>query len=286
MSETHWINKVKEVTEENIVASLFLQFCAFIAPKDIPFRKSAHDLIEVADTFLADYISKEESISQRDGVFEILEKHALIERNAEQCTLSIDPLLQEALRAAMLPDQKIKVLNTTCEMLVNLDPGGNIKSKTYKARVFPHQQTCAKHLEELGIENPAVGNLFNQFAIQLDPIKDVDEVLRLLDLALVISETQLGPHHPQTGGSLNNLASIYFLHKRFAESIPLLQKAFEISLNALGHTHDLTQSSFLNMIVAHAYAGKYKEAQALLEKYPMYREPFKDILSKLMGRNI
>ncbi len=87
--------------------------------------------------------------------------------------------------------------------------------------------------------------------------------LQWSELALAISEKQLGPDHPDTGTSLNNLAGLYESMGRYEAAEPLYLRALAISEKQLGPDHPQTAGSLNNLAGLYRSMGRYNDAEPL-----------------------
>jgi tetratricopeptide (TPR) repeat protein len=115
-------------------------------------------------------------------------------------------------------------------------------------------------------DDAASGDLYDALARIHDQQSNYAEALPLLERALAISETTLGPDHPDTAISLDNLALLYESMGNYAEALPLFQRALTIREAALGPDHPDTATSLNNLALLHYETGNHAEAMPLFQR--------------------
>jgi tetratricopeptide (TPR) repeat protein len=94
----------------------------------------------------------------------------------------------------------------------------------------------------------------------------------LLKRALAIREKALGPKHPETAKTLSDLSLLYFFEKNPATAEGYAKRALPLEEKAFG-TESLPVATTLNrMGISERDLGKFKEAEANLERALSIRE--------------
>ena len=114
------------------------------------------------------------------------------------------------------------------------------------------------------------GGAIASFAIRLDLYYSAQGLfaqgLQWSEMALSISEKQLGPDHPSTGTSLNNLAGLYRSMGRYEAAEPLYLRALSIDSAALGEDHPDTAIDYVNLAGLYTQFDRYEESETLYHK--------------------
>ncbi|MFE6026198.1 tetratricopeptide repeat protein [Streptomyces niveus] len=92
------------------------------------------------------------------------------------------------------------------------------------------------------------------------------QALPLVQRALTITETALGPDHPDTSICLNNVAATFSGLGRYLEALPLVQRALTITETALGPDHPDTAICLSNLSRTLGALGWHNDALPLVQR--------------------
>uniref|UniRef100_A0A2K5XKJ9 Kinesin light chain n=1 Tax=Mandrillus leucophaeus TaxID=9568 RepID=A0A2K5XKJ9_MANLE len=92
------------------------------------------------------------------------------------------------------------------------------------------------------------------------------EAAHLLNDALSIRESTLGPDHPAVAATLNNLAVLYGKRGKYKEAEPLCQRALEIREKVLGTNHPDVAKQLNNLALLCQNQGKYEAVERYYQR--------------------
>ena len=156
---------------------------------------------------------------------------------------------------------------TNARIVITLPITGTytIVANSYQARKLGEYQLAWRGATTADQEL-ALANELNQQAWELYRAGRYAEVDPLLQRALAIRESQLGPDHPDTATSLNNLALLYHSMGRYAEAESLFQRSLAIIEMHLGPDHPDTATSLNNLALLYRSIDRYTEAESLFQR--------------------
>jgi CHAT domain-containing protein len=135
---------------------------------------------------------------------------------------------------------------------------GNQSSQTsIEATQFAELRKATKLMEE---------------SVKLFKIGKYQEALPLVQMALKIRESQLGPNHPDVAMSLNNLAVLYEKQGRYREAELIHQRSLKIEESQLGENHPNVALTLNNLAFLYHRQGRYAEAEPLFQRSLKIRE--------------
>ncbi|MCS6886198.1 MAG: tetratricopeptide repeat protein [Acidobacteriota bacterium] len=101
----------------------------------------------------------------------------------------------------------------------------------------------------------------NEQVIQLYKAGKYDEAIPLIQRAIEIRTTILGPEHPDTAYSINDLAELYSAKGNYEQAEKLHKQALIIREKTLGLHHELTILSMMNLAKLFSMKGNYEQAE-------------------------
>ncbi|GHO76378.1 tetratricopeptide repeat protein [Ktedonobacter sp. SOSP1-85] len=293
---TFWLSW-ETIQEQNALAGKALQFCAFLAPDQIP------EPLVVAGITASEHPNNTLATDEALG---LLYRYSLVEW-AEQI-LSLHRLVQEVIQDVLAEEERQQWMGQAVHLVNAVFPSGEYGTWSECEFLLPHALMCAKWIlilrhkklegarllhaiayyldkraqyeeaeplyqhalaitqEQLETDHPEIGTIFNNLALLYLHQGRYAEAEPLYQRALTIAQEQLGADHPQTGTSLNNLAELYRAQGRYAEAEPLHQRALTIAQEQLGADHPQTAASFNNLALLYRAQGRYAEAEPLFQR--------------------
>jgi tetratricopeptide (TPR) repeat protein/nucleoside phosphorylase len=256
---TTWSLSFKQVEQKNPAAADLLRISAFLAPDAIPeevIREGARHLDERLQTGVTNPLLFNEMIKD-------LRAYSLIDRNAQEKTLSVHRLVQAVLKDTMdEPTQRqwaewvVGVVNVTFPLI-------GYQTWSQCERCLPHALVCIELIEEYQLIFSEVAHFLNQIGYYLKQRGRYQEAEPLYRRALSLRVQKLGEDHPDTAQSLNNLAVLYDTQGKYAEAEPVYRRALEVRERQLGMDHPDTANTLNNLAVCYQNQGKYREAEPL-----------------------
>jgi tetratricopeptide (TPR) repeat protein len=279
---TLWDISLDRVRTESPSAFQLLAVCSYLGTNPIPlglfFRhpdllpeplsSAAADKLTFSATVavLADY-----SLAKR--TIEGLEVHRLIQATMRAhfngAVPSLNTLQGDVYRLVVHP------LTIALNLLRAELPGRIMEAPEAWQRwavLLPHVLAAAGHCDGTpGIQNPAASAtdtawLLDRAGIYLQVHGRLTDARPLLERALTITETALGPDHPAVATDLNNLALILRDLGQPQAAQPLLERALTITETALGPDHPAVATDLNNLALILRDLGQPQAAQPLLEQ--------------------
>src|SRR5581483_1891181 len=259
---TFWLSW-DAIQQRNKLAGTILQFCAFLAPDQIPELLICQAIAHTETADPPETIVIDEALG-------LLYRYSLIER-ADQ-TLSLHRLVQDVIREVLSEEERQQWMERAVLEVNAIFPDGEYETWPQCEFLLPHALTCAEWIKGLRRTRLEGGRLLNGTGGYLYECGRYEAAEPLLKLALCIREQQLGPDHPETAISLNRLAVLYYAQGRYGQAEPLLLRVLFIREQQLGPTHPDTAISLNNLARLYHAQGKYEQAEPLLQRALSIRE--------------
>ena len=238
-----------------------LNFCAFLAPENIP-RSFL--------TALADHVPEDRGAPFRDALqinrgIKVLSRYSLVEVSPE--SLSVHRLVQEVVQDRLQVEAEMWAEAAIC-VVTKAWPSGTLDHSAWPEceRLFPHSTACIRQAETYNIETEEVALLASLMGHYLTVRTIYKEAEPLCRKALDIRKAVLGENHPDTATSYNNLGMLYHYLSYYEKAEPLFQKAIAIGEMALGKDHPSLHTEYSNLALLYRRLGRYDKAESLLQK--------------------
>lgn len=266
---TTWSLSFERVSHINPAAADLLHFCAFLAPNAIP-----EALLTAGGSYLgavlAPVVANPLLFDQACG--EGL-RFSLLERRADESTLTVHRLVQTVLRdsisveaAKQWKQLAILAIYTACPNIEDIE-----RWEAWELWL-PHALTCVTWIEQEQLCDEASGDILNDAGYYLVEHGRYREAEPLLDRAISIYEQCLGATHPSTALCINNLGMLYYEQGKHAETESYLQRALTDLEQQLGVEHLTTASILNNIAFLYHEQYKYTEAESLYQRVLAIRE--------------
>ncbi|GHO65594.1 tetratricopeptide repeat protein [Ktedonobacter sp. SOSP1-52] len=264
---TFWLSW-ETIQEQNALAGKALQFCAFLAPDQIPVSLVVAGI--TASEQPSDTLATDEALG-------LIYRYSLVEW-AEQI-LSLHRLVQEVIQEVLAEEERQQWMEQTVHLVNAIFPSGEYGTWAECEFLLPHALMCAKKwIPVLKHKKLEGAQLLHAAAYYLNNRAQYKEAEPLYQHALAITQEQLGTDHPATATSFNNLALFYHEQSRYAEAEPLYERALMIIQEQLGLDHLDTAASLNNLAGLYRAQGRYTEAELLYQRALM-------IIQEQLGAN-
>jgi tetratricopeptide (TPR) repeat protein len=250
---TFWLSW-EQIQERNVLAGKALQFCAFLAPDQIPEYLVQAGIMKSED---------ENTQLEMSEALGLLHRYSLIERMEQ--TLSLHRLVQAVMQDVLSEKERLQWMERAVQVVNAAFPPFDHADWPQCERLLPHALLLAQLIDELQITLPADAELLNQTGSYLQERARYQETEPLFQRALAIREQQLGPEHPDIANSLNDLAVFYRDQGKYEQAEPLFQRALAIREQRLEPEHPDIANSLNNLALLYHAQGKYEQAE------PLYR---------------
>jgi tetratricopeptide (TPR) repeat protein len=245
-----------------------LEVCGFLGPDEIPRQLFAQQLDPAS----------EELAVLADDPFALDEAMAAAHRygllKANEHALVMHRLLQQVIRDSLDPDQQHARAAIALRLIRAVSPGEHTNPDAWPtyARLVPHALVITGHVEALAIDPETTAWLLSDTGLYLWQRADHQQARRLLERALTIYESRLGPDHPTTAQSLNNLAIVLAAQGDLDGARQLCERALAIFEAGLGLDHPDAARSLSNLALVHYSQGDLDGARQLHERALAIRE--------------
>ena len=244
----------EQIVVHSALAGRALQFCAFLAPDQIPEQLVRAGIADAETEETRDALEMDEALG-------LLHRYSLVER-AEQ-TLSLHRLVQEVMQEVLSEEERQQWMKQAVLVVNAVFPSGEHGTWPLCEFLLPHALICARWVPVLKQKNLEGARLLGVTGRYLYERAQYGEAEPFLQQALSISARQLGAEHPDTATSLNNLAGLYQSQGKYSEAEPLYVRALQIRERQLGAEHPQTARSLNNLAFLYESQGKYSEAEPL-----------------------
>jgi tetratricopeptide (TPR) repeat protein len=133
-----------------------------------------------------------------------------------------------------------------------------------KFQWIPYGKAIAENFEEE--TNSKIAVLQNNLGLRLQDLGDYEGAKKLLEKAMISTETNFGEKHLNTAMSYSNLAIVLQILGDYEGAKKLLEKATISDETNFGEKHPNTARSYSNLAMVLKDLGDYERAKKLLEK--------------------
>jgi tetratricopeptide (TPR) repeat protein len=257
-----WMMNITEVSENPATAEI-LTMSAFLAPDRIPT-----ELLISGSTMLGSPLSDtlrnvDKDPLLLDELLEPLTRYSLIRRHVADCSYSIHRLVQAVLQDNLDEGSYGKWIGRVADLLNYVFPRPDVPNWELCSRLVSHGQLLVQRAVNTQLHTATIGRLANQIGLYLDTRGDLSSARTILESAINISKTHLGPDHSDTATSINNLADVCQTCGLFSKAEGLYKEALAIRERKLGSTHEDTLASINGIAGVYSSTGRYNDAERL-----------------------
>ena len=202
-----------------------LSLCAFLHPDAIPlelFHTDGVDLGPKLQPLLADEL-------KFDCVLATLLDLSLLQRNADNETLSIHRLVQVVLQNEMPAETQQIWAGRAIKAVCSVFPASEMRYWPQCQRYLPQALVAADLIQQHHLSFSEAAQLLYLAACYLYDMASYAEASRLCEQALVIVEQVHGKEHAETARTLHCLANIWESQGQATHALGLYQQALEIA---------------------------------------------------------
>jgi hypothetical protein len=215
---TTWSLSFEKVGQANPAAVELLHFCAYLSPDAIPEEILTSGAIHLGTVLAPVAVNP----IQLDQVCKEVLRFSLLQRGADERTLTLHRLVQVVLRESLSVEIQQQWMHRAVQAVVAAYPESpDFTHWSSLERLLPHVLTCAIWIKQMQNASSEASHLLNQTGCYLFDRARYAESEALIRHALAINEQQLGTKHPNTAKSLNNLAELYRVQGKYAEAEPV-----------------------------------------------------------------
>ena len=255
-----WALNFRQLEQESRASSDLLKAASFLAPAAIPDELFLEGGSEISEAIAA-AVKNGDQLAVNELTAPLL-RFSLVERDAENRSISLHRLVQEAVKQNM-GDGSGEIVERVVKALRRVFPEPEFRSWPRCERLLPHLLAIATVAQE----SDDLAWLLGAGASYLQNRARFAEAEPLLVRSLAIREKSLGDDHPLVAESLYNLANLYVDQGRFwADVEPLLERALAILEKSLGGDHPLVAQALNNLAALFADQGRLSEAEPLYER--------------------
>ncbi|GHO79704.1 tetratricopeptide repeat protein [Ktedonobacter sp. SOSP1-85] len=261
---TTWELSFRHIQATNPASADLLRLCAFLSPDAIPeevLTKGASHWPPALQAAVADRLSFNQML-------EALLAFSLIQRFAEDHSLSIHRLVQVVQRERLSPEEQRQWMVRVVRVLNAVFPQNPQDSTSWPicSRYLDQVQDCAALVREQHALLPEASELLKRAGAYLYERGLYTPAAQLYQHALSMREQLVGETDPASISAMAYLARIYFSQGAFTEAEALYQRALSI-------VEQYTEAEpllFIDVLrgLAHVYGdqGKYAQAEVLYQR--------------------
>lgn len=294
----------EKITKANSLAAALLNFCAFLAPEEIP-----ETLIAASAPVLPRPLQKPiTNPAKLNATLGLLQRYALVTRDPAISSLVLQREVQTAVRE-MLPGSEERAWAERAVRGIGLIFSSLLVDDWETCqRLLPHTQACltlldhwqmevvegawmlhqaawylhtrgeyaaAQSYEEralaiyravCGDEHPSTAMILNNLAITYEDRGNLKDAAALHQQALAIRRSTLGENHLETAASMSNLAFNYHTQNRLEDAASLYRQALAIRCELLGDRHPDTAATIDNLALVYRDLGRFDDALSLCQQ--------------------
>lgn len=256
-----WSVSLELLRQQTPVAEDLLQLCAFLAPDDIP-RSMLQDHAQVLPGRLREAI--EERIGYHQGIG-TLTRYSLLAATGD--SMSVHRLVQAVVRSGLDEDAIRCWTGASVRLVQAAFPAvpEQVDAWPQCARLLPHALAVTAPARDAA-EPAATARLLGQAGRYLSGRADYAQAKELLERALAICESRVGPDHLDTAECLSNLALVLYNLRDLERACRLHERALHIRETQLPPDRPDIARSLTNLGAALRPLDKLARARELHER--------------------
>jgi len=252
----------EKIERSNSAAVELLRLCAFLHPDAIPeelFTDGSAELGPILQPVASDWFELQKTLR-------VLRRHALVQRNLPDATLTIHRLVQGALTERMSQEIQQQWAERTVRTLAQAFPPSPSTTPHHWHRYLPHLLTCGTLIEHWSIEAAEAAGLLERAGDAARTAVQYEQAEWFLRRAFAIREHLLGPDHPHVAPWLKAMAGFYDEQGKSAEAEVLYQRLLTLQERVLGPEHPEVATCLNDLAVSYRTQGKYALAEPLFQR--------------------
>ena len=252
----------QNIQRANPAAADLLRLCAFLAPDAIPeelITIGAAELGETLAPIAADPLALDE-------VYAVLRRYSLVQRHAENKTLTIHRLVQAVIKDGMEEEMQRRWAGRAVLAVSRAFPEGNFEDWLPCERLMSHAQVCAALIERYHFRFAEAAALLQRAGNYQHRRGQYPQAERLLQQALALAEQMPGMDDLALADILHVLATIYWNQGRHAQAEPLTRRALTIRERILGTDHPSVADCYNHLGIIAVRQDRFAEAEAMYRR--------------------
>ncbi len=259
-----WAPSFEAAERASPAAAEALRVSAFLAPFAIPFSVFSKGAQALGGA-IAESVPGADELAINE-LLRPLTRYSLVRTDATSRSYGVHRLVQEIVRASIGEAERPLRLERISAAVDAAFPSVQYATWAECDRLVPHVASIARWIDAYDVNSEPAGRLLGRTGWYLRERGRYTEAEGLLEQALAIGESALGPEHPEVAASLNRLGSTRWDQGRYAEAQAIHERALAIRERALGSDHPDVAQSLQNLGHTHWEQGRYAEAQPLYER--------------------
>jgi tetratricopeptide (TPR) repeat protein len=256
---TTWTVSLQRIRSEVAAAEDLLTLCAFLGPDSIPLALLREHPGELPDRLRAAVLDRLD-LRQALGT---LRRYALVTATGD--TLSVHRLVQAVARHSLDRREQDRWMAVAAHLVLDAFPDQAEDPDTWPvaATLLSHGLAVINHLNAGSADPETTVRLLNRVGAYLQARTEFSQARPLLERALLLAETRLGPDDPSTALSLSNLARVLREQGELDRARALYERALAIREARLGADHPDTALSLSRLAGVLRAQGDLDRARAL-----------------------
>jgi tetratricopeptide (TPR) repeat protein len=249
---------IQQAAEERPAAEGLLAFLSVLAPERVPLDVINESIMQEAE---------------RDDALIALTAVSLVRHDPfpdETPAIAVHRLVQAAARSRnAAADTNRSAIESAIRRLAQAFPdNGYSEPKSWPRceKLIPHALALRQQAHHANIKNHDFAFLLDAAANALHGRGAFGAAEPLLQEAVAIARSVLGPRHEDLGHWLNNLANIYMNTARYAQAEPLYREAIDIGAETLGRGSFRVATRISNLANLLMEVGRYDESERLFRE--------------------
>jgi uncharacterized protein YerC len=281
-----WLLSIEELRKTVPDAEQLLQFCAYLASRDIPNYILQACLCQTKETKHEE--EAEQQVAKRYPqrafwkLLTAIKQYSLLEINKQKETVTVHQLvqtvIQEKLDQEIQKDIILKSINVSTSESREKTP--TMKDIRRRINLISHMWSLKKHGEALFFQFDETKKLKIQLPLSLDladVYKDLGYAIsgkELLEDALAIQEKYYGKDHWNIAPTLGNLANVYCNLGDWKNQKRLLERTLTIQEMHYGKDHGFIGTTLTNLAIVYSNLGDIDNEKKLLESSLKIKEAY------------
>lgn len=243
-------------------AADLLRLCAFLAPDAIPEELITAGAVELGET-LAPVAADPLAL---DEVYAVLRRYSLVQRHAENKTLTIHRLVQTVIKDGMGEAMQRQWAERAVRAVSKAFPEGTFEHWLPSERLMSHAQVCAALIKRYHFFFAEAAALLQKAGDYQQRRGQYPQAERLLQQALALAEQIPGMDDLALADILHILAIIQWNQGRYAQAEPLTRRALAIRERVLGTDHPQVADCYNHLGIIVLRQGRPAEAEAMYRR--------------------
>lgn len=261
---TTWLMNFEAVREESLAASHVLTISAFMDKSRIPidFIVATREALSESITLALVGFDPEHNVTPADDLVYPLLAYSLIDKDAEDVSFSVHPLVQDAVKSILSGDEASMWRQRLIKAFAIALPSASFEILWQCDRLCRHALLLTAAVPEDELLSEYAGRVLHRCGQYIEETGDYKFAASIYLKAIEVRQKVLAPQHPDLGASINNFGVVIHRMGHYADAERAYRSALQIRVNALGEKHHDVAQTWNNLGLVLTELGRFAEAES------------------------